>query len=580
MTSTPITRSGHVIVFGVEGVARRIIRQLLNAGQDIVVVDPSATAQELADLQRWGVDYFEGSGQRENTLRDLSLATATAALCVNDDDLRNIEIALLVREFAPDLRIVIYAANAAVGRAMEHIAKPGAVLDVAQLASGSFLETMVQRSTHAIEFAGETFIVATFRNEAKGRLRSVWRDLAPIAVQPAGSRDVLPCPGRDLEAGRGDLVTLIGTADDYQELGVTLPRERAAALEGGFRRSLRRTFAAFSDAVDRPFRIALGVLIALGVFSVAVLTFGYEEPDGTQMSPFDAIYFTSETIATVGFGDFYFRDQQPWLRMWAVVLILMGATLVAVTTALLTNALVSRRLAQSLGRQRLTEMRDHMVVIGLGSVGIKVVTDLQSAGYQVAVIDRSESNKYIPQVRAAGIPIVFGDATLPETLSAVGVDRAAGVAVLTSDDLINIETGLAVRDATSPRTVPIALRLFERDLARVVGRSLDVGTARSTAELAAPWFVGAALGLEILGTFYVGPTLFLAASMTVRAGSGLDGLAMRDLAGQARVIAIHRSNESGRLEHPPRRDAAFAAGDTAYLIGQYQALMDVLQKSW
>ena len=333
------------------------------------------------------------------------------------------------------------------------------------------------------------------------------------------------------------------------------------------------------DAVDRPFKIAFGVLASLGLVSVVVLTAGYREADGTTMNPFDAMYFTSETIATVGFGDFYFRDQSTWLRLWAVILILAGATLVAVTTALLTNALVGRRLAQSLGRQQLTRMRDHIIIIGLGSVGSQVAIDLHEAGYEVAVIERNDSNRFIGQVRSVGIPVLFGDATLPGTLAAAGVDRAAGIAVLTSDDLVNIETGLAVRDATIERDIPIALRIFERDLARVVGRSLDAGLARSTAELAAPWFVGAALGLQVLGTFYVGETPFLAAQLTVRAGGGLDGISMQDLASKTRVVAIRRAAEAGKLEHPPRRETAFQAGDTAFLIGQYEELLGVLQRA-
>lgn len=578
MDHLPVTRSGHVVVFGFQGVARRIVRQLIIAGQDIVVVDPLATHDEKDDLERWGVQYVEGSGQRENTLLNLSLKTARAALCVSEDDLRNIEIALLVREDAPDLRIVMYAANAAVGRAISHVTQPGAVLDVAQLASNSFVETVTRRNIHSIEFGDEEFLVATFKNEAKGKLRGVWRDLAPVAVRKMNDGELISCPSRDFESSRGDLVTLIGTKSEYDYLGITLPRGNEVEVGQKWRRGFRESFAAFSDAVDRPFRIAFGILVALGSVSVAILALGYREPDGTRMSAFDALYFTSETIATVGFGDFYFRDQSPWLRAWAIILILMGAILVALTTALLTNALVSRRLAQSLGQQRLTKMRDHMVVVGLGSVGIKVVTDLQAAGYEVAVIDRTENNKYIPQVRAAGIPIVFGDATLPETLSAAGVDRAAGVAVLTSDDLINIETGLAVRDAMGPRRIPVALRLFERDLARVVGRSLDAGTARSTAELAAPWFVGAALGLDVLGTFYVGNTLFLAAKLHIRHGGDLDGLEMQSLASQTRVVALSRASQGGKIEHPPQHDTSFAAGDTAFLIGQPRELLNLLQR--
>ena len=575
----PGAPEGHVIVFGFQGVARRIVRHLLNAGQHVLVIEPKASPEERADLARWGAHFVEGSGGRESTLLRLNIDGAVAVLCVNEDDLQNIEAALLVRELSSTIRIVVYAANAAVGRAMQAIADPGAVLDVAQLASSSFLDAAVRRNAHTVSLGGEDFIVATVANESAGRIRSLWGHLAPVAVRPHDGSATIVCPGRDLEVEPGDLVTLIGTAADYQEVRLEVDHGEHLLKHSTFPGRVRDALWAMFDAVDRPFKIAFGVLAGLGLVSVAILTAGYQEADGTKMNPFDAMYFTSETIATVGFGDFYFRDQSTWLRLWAVILILAGATLVAVTTALLTNALVSRRLTQSLGRQQLTRMRDHIIIIGLGSVGSQVAIDLHDAGYEVAVIERNDSNRFIGQVRSAGIPVLFGDATLPGTLAAAGVDRAAGIAVLTSDDLVNIETGLAVRDATIERDIPIALRIFERDLARVVGRSLDAGLARSTAELAAPWFVGAALGLQVLGTFYVGQTPFLAAQLTVRAGGGLDGISMQDLASKTRVVAIRRAAEAGKLEHPPRRETAFQAGDTAFLIGQYEELLGVLQRA-
>lgn len=569
----------HVIVFGFTGVARRIVRHLLNAGQQVAVIEPKLSLEERADIQRWGAWYVEGTGTSESSLKTLRIESAIAVLCVHDDDLRNIELALLVREISPTIRVVVYAANAAVGRAMHAIASPGAVLDVAQLASSSFLEAAVRRNAHTINLGGEEFIIATVTNAHSGRIRSLWGHLAPLAVRPVDGSATIVCPGRDQEVTAGDLVTLIGTAEDYEEVRLEIDLDSHLLKNSSLLRRVRDAAWAMLDAVDRPFKIAFGVLAALGLISVVILTAGYRESDGTTMNPFDALYFTSETIATVGFGDFYFRDQSTWLRLWAVVLILAGATLVAVTTALLTNALVGRRLAQSLGRQQLTRMRDHIIIIGLGSVGSQVAMDLHDSGYEVAVIERNDGNRFVGQVRSVGIPVLFGDATLPDTLAAAGVDRAAGIAVLTSDDLVNIETGLAVRDATFDRDIPIALRIFERDLARVVGRSLDAGVARSTAELAAPWFVGAALGLEVLGTFYVGQTPFLAAQLTVRPGGGLDGIAMGDLASKTRVVAIRRASSIGELEHPPRRETAFQAGDTAFLIGQYEELLGVLQRA-
>lgn len=569
----------HIVVFGFQGVGRRIVRQLSDTGLRIIVVDPDADATQQGDLRRWGVEYLAGYGHSQDTLHAAHVATALAVLCVTDDDLRNIRLALLARDVSTTVRIVVRMANAAVGRALEPVTKPGAVLNVAELSSTSFVEVAVNRTTHEINFGGQTFVMATMHSPSHATVRSIWGDLAPVAIRPADGSPIVSSPSRDQIVEPGDFVTLVGTAEDYQRVGFEPTIDQATSPGPNLRRRMREALAAMSDAVDRPFRVAFGVLFLLAVVSIVVLMYGYEEPDGKHMSVLDAVYFTSETIATVGFGDFYFRDQVGWLRLWAIVLILLGAVLVALATALLTNALVSRRLAQSLGRQRLTGMTGHIVIIGLGSVGSKVAMDLHDAGYDVAIIDGGEGQRFIPQMREAGIPVLIGDATLAETQNAAGVPHSAGVAVLTSDDLVNIETGLAVRGVIGERPVPIALRVFSKNLARMIGAGLDAGIPRSIAELASPWFVGAALGLEVLGTFYIGSTPFMAARMTVRRGGGLDGIAMKDLGANTRVVAIHRRSSSGELEYPPRRDTCLQAGDSAYLIGQYEDLLVVLQRA-
>jgi len=37
-----------------------------------------------------------------------------------------------------------------------------------------------------------------------------------------------------------------------------------------------------------------------------------------------------------------------------------------------------------------------------------------------------------------------------------------------------------------------------------------------------------------------------------------------------------RADSGGAMEHPPRRDTRFAAGDQAYLVGPYEELLRVL----
>lgn len=571
-------RTGHIVVFGFHGVGRRIVRQLSPIGHAVVVIDSQASLSEQEDLQRWGITYLAGYGDSEDTLSAASVTTALAVLCVTDDDVRNTRLALLVRDRSPEVRIVVRIANSAVSRALHEVAQPGAVLDVAALASPSFVETVLDRTTHELTLDGEEFIIDTIDSRREGTMRSLGGEFVPIAVRQGKTDETVYLPGYDHPVSSGDSITVIGTREDYRAYGIepdTGPRTSAGP---NLRRRVRELIAAMNDAVDRPFRIAALILAVLFASSFVILISGYQEPDGTRMDPLDAIYFTSETIATVGFGDFYFRDQPTLLRLWAVALILLGAALVAIATALLTNALVSRRLEQSLGRQRLTGMRDHIVIIGLGSVGSKVAADLHAAGHEVAVIDSGDGRRFIPQMRAAHIPVLFGDATLAETQVAAGIERASGVAIVTSDDLVNIEMGLAVRGVLGEREVPIAMRVFSRNLARVIGLGLDAGVARSIVELAMPWFVGETLGLQVLGTFYLDTALFMAIGVEVESGSGLEGIAPVNVGPSIRVIAVRRAGTHGPLEKARAGSDPLAVGDRVYVLGPYQEVFAALHR--
>ena len=78
---------------------------------------------------------------------------------------------------------------------------------------------------------------------------------------------------------------------------------------------------------------------------------------------------------------------------------MLGAALATAVFAQVTNLLVNRRLAVALGRQRLTGMRGHVVVIGLGSIGVRVAEGLLARGREVVVVERHDENRFLNQVR-------------------------------------------------------------------------------------------------------------------------------------------------------------------------------------
>jgi Trk K+ transport system NAD-binding subunit len=575
---------GHVIVCGLRGVGLRTVEQLRQSGVPVVVVDDDPDLRLARIIESWGVTHVHRSAQLGDGLAEAGIERAAAVICVETNELATLEIAMRVREARPDIRLVVQLANPSVGRAFERVLGAGTVLDVAALAAPSFVEVCLRQPSHELDLGGEQFAVVEVEvadDENYNRtFRSHFGNLAPVAVVPADGGEIVCCPGRDHPVDTGDRVAVFGTRNELDRAGIDLG---SAPVDSSIPplQHARRRLAALRDSTARGLAVVGVALLGLLVVATAVIHIAYQLPDG-QGHPdlLASTYFTVETVATVGYGDYNFSGQQPWFQIFGIVLIVLGVTLVSTAFALFTNYLVSRRIDQSLGRRRVPGMTGHVVVVGLGAVGIRVVEGLVAQGRRVVVIERDASNRYLDRARALRVPVVIADATQRQTHSSVNLDEAAAVAILTSTDLTNIETGLAVRESLGARwdVVPVVLRVFDRDLARMTERNFGFRHVRSTSALAAPWFVGAALGLHVLETFFVDQQPFLVGRLDIAPGGGLQGLAMQDLSARTRVVALSRSSGDGALEHPPRRGTRFAGGDRAYLLGPYDELLDVLRR--
>ncbi len=572
---------GHVIVCGLQGVGLRMVEQLHQAGVQVVVVDEDPDQRLVRIVEAWEIPFIIGSPRIGGFLDRAGLAV----VCAERTEVETLETALLVSERRPDIRVVVQLANAAVGAAVGHVTGPGTVLDVASLAAPSIVEACLGSDSYQIEFAGTRYMTSEVEVARFATLRALFGALAPIAVVPADGSATVACPGRDYQVHVGDRVTVLGTSEELE--AADLVAAKAGDDGSGLRVHhhhagaglFKRIASLLASDDNSALRFAIVAASSLIVLSTIVLRLAYRLPHGGHMTTLTALYFTVETISTVGYGDFSFADQSTALEVFGILLIAGGATLLTTVFALITNVLVSWRIEQSLGRQQLVGLEGHVVVIGLGSVGIRVLEGLQAEGREVVVVERNENNRFLNQARALGAPVLIADSTQRQTLEDANVHSASAVAVLTSDDLTNIETGLAVRDYLGERwtNVPVVLRVFDRELGHTVEHHFDFRHVRSTSAIAAPRFVGAALGLDILGSFDVAEQAFLVGRLTVAPGRGLDGLAMVDLPAQTRVIALSRAADAGRLEHPPRRDTRFAPGDQAYVLGPYEELLRVLR---
>ena len=245
-----------------------------------------------------------------------------------------------------------------------------------------------------------------------------------------------------------------------------------------------------------------------------------------------------------------------WLELYDIGVLLVGVAALALVIALLTDAIVSTRIAHALGGLP-RGLGGHAIVCGLGTVGFRIGSELLAEGIDVCGVDIGEDLR-LARARSAGIASAAGDAAQASTLRSLGVKDAAYLFCVTDDDVANLEAALVAR-AENP-SLRIVLRLFDHDLAGRIERVAGLGVSRSVSDLAAPAFAAAALGRDVTDTIRTPHGLLLVAR-----ASALDTtVGELESAGALRVLSRERA---GQVEWAPAAVERLERGDRVTVIG-------------
>ncbi len=279
------------------------------------------------------------------------------------------------------------------------------------------------------------------------------------------------------------LVPSLLAAPHFAEAALAPPPEPSKTRHRARRLRLRRA--------KQPDLSLLFLLLCL-LFLGGVLIFH----QNIGLSYMDAAYFTVTILTTVGFGDFNLQSEPAAVKLFGMVLMFGGVLLLATLSSLLTNYILSGAAQQARAERTIRRYRGHIILCGLGSVGFAIAERLRARNVRVVVIDMTLEDALFRDL-ATRVPILLGDATRPETLLKAGFRRARAVVAATSSDALNLEIGLMaqtlVEDYRPENPVRLVLRCFDPDLARRIHRVSQNYTLLSSAEIAAPLFVEAAL---------------------------------------------------------------------------------------
>ena len=232
-------------------------------------------------------------------------------------------------------------------------------------------------------------------------------------------------------------------------------------------------------------RVAIAVAIVLLNWGLVILERdGYTDNADGELSIVDALYYTTVTLSTTGYGDITPVTTSARLTnallvtpmRFLFVLVLVGTTIQVLTERSRDQFRVAR------WRSR---VNDHVIVCGYGTKGRSAVRSLVQRGLErdkIVVIETDQ--EAIAEAQAAGLATVHGSSTSDAVLKEADIQQASAVIIAVNRDDTAVLTTLTVRQLAPSVTLVAAVREAENaDLLHQSGASSVITSSDAAGRL-------------------------------------------------------------------------------------------------
>ncbi|MGC8874459.1 MAG: potassium channel family protein [Chloroflexia bacterium] len=208
------TYHGHIVVCGLGHVGYRVVKHLLEFGQEVVAIERNPDAPFLDAVRRMGVPVLLGDASDAERLREAGVERAQAVIVATNDDLMNLRIVLNVRSLNPEIRIVLRMFD---GELAERLGKGLGIrtaFSTSAIAAPAFATAAIHEGvSHSFVLEGDLLHISEIVIRSEGQLcgHTVQEieeqlDLSVVFHQRGERRDMHPASDLRLEAGDRVLV--------------------------------------------------------------------------------------------------------------------------------------------------------------------------------------------------------------------------------------------------------------------------------------------------------------------------------------------------------------------------------------
>ena len=211
-----------------------------------------------------------------------------------------------------------------------------------------------------------------------------------------------------------------------------------------------------------------------------------------------------------------------------------------------------------------TTMEDHIVVCGLGNVGIRVVQHLRRMNEEVVCIESDGEGRFLQEVEGAQVPVLIGDCRVVKTLEGANIDKAKAVICVTNNDLTNPEAALTAREL-NPK-IRVVMRMFDQKLAKKIEKFLGIDGCYSSSARSSRLFAQAAISSDILDSFEFAGTVINAVQIEVEPNMPIVGETVDDLRNKHEVTILLHEQVDGVVDWNPAPSNVLRVGDKLLIM--------------
>jgi voltage-gated potassium channel Kch len=537
-----------IIVCGLGRTGYKIFCLLRQQGASVVGISDRKIAGEKDDV-------IIGELRAASTLIAAGIEEAHTLVVAGKDEALNLAILTQARVINPRIRIINRLFNTTLGDRLDRTLTDHVSMSVAALAAPVFaFVALGNQAIGQLRLFNQTWpIHEEYIHEHhpwKGRrLSELWDERSRMLIYylpVKGEMDLISAVEYQQQLQIGDRL-IVGTQPSVRTIRRSLPEKLLKIIT-----SLKR-FQQHAKPV------AIATLVLLITILIASLTYICVDR-ATSFS--DALYFSVGMITGAGGNEKVVENAPTNIKIFTTFMMLIGAAVVGICYALITDFVLGTRLKQFWDAARVPA-RNHYIICGLGGIGIQIATQLHAHGHEVVVIEQDPNNRFINTARSLKVPVIVGDASLAVSLQAANVQQAEALLAVSSDDMANLEIALSAK-GISPK-LAVVVRNQDPQFAAQAQQVFEFEAVLSPTELAAPAFAAAALGGKILGNGMTADTLWVALATMITPGHPFCGKRVKDAAMDADFVPLYIETNCQTIHGWDVLETGLGAGDILYL---------------